>query len=491
MPAKNNRVHLTDKLLFSVQRPTKGSVILRDHQDSFAARVTSLSVNFFVQRKYEGESQKFTIGRHGRTAQDWTTEEARAQAAKWVKMIDEGKNPYKERDRERAEAAQKQLEKEYTFGKAFEEFVLVKNGPEAKEGAETAVNAKAGALPNGKPKSERSKEDRTYAMKRLKALPLWNMRIDKLSVPIIDENFTGLSPALVLKLQTYSASAYNQAAASRVLLANPFVVWRESKKPKPPAPRKGRLFLNKDSDSGVLWLKALVAMRQDPDVDLQIAADYLLLLLLWGTRRNETARLKETDLHLVDDHGTPCDPHLVIRASETKAKVDHFIPVTPEVHKILKARMRANAKLRANKKIGLTNDWLFPNMLDGGAYLISFRRALESLNASAGLKAPNNNVRNHDLRRSFASHFLALSGDKGKVSQALAHSSSTGDVTIGYAERLAWAEELRTFYEAREQFVMTVAGIQSKPQIPTQVRRYIESIADPTKRAAALALLTE
>lgn len=188
------------------------------------------------------------------------------------------------------------------------------------------------------------------------------------------------------------------------------------------------------------FMKALL-VRRDRRQDRKVASDYLFLTLLWGVRRNESARLRwfeslaksEVDLKLASwvwltDDESAINPFTKCAGSQaffhdTKNWQYLLLPISPFAKQIL--RMRREDRLRVRKDLqrfqAHTNDpgkkadyaklldfnerWVFPagkvesNM---GYYTIS-SAILHNLRIDTGMLDPENDMDRglaaHDLRR--------------------------------------------------------------------------------------------
>ena len=144
------------------------------------------------------------------------------------------------------------------------------------------------------------------------------------------------------------------------------------------------------------FLDALWQRRQTPNN--QTAADYLLLTLLWGTRRGEAAALCWKDRIDPADYATCSWVDLkakTVSFKDTKNRTEHKLPLAPSALKVLKQRHEDSA----TEVPPSHRRWVFParsKRAKQGHYLDS-KAILAGLREAVGL----NQLRTHDLRRTF------------------------------------------------------------------------------------------
>lgn len=146
----------------------------------------------------------------------------------------------------------------------------------------------------------------------------------------------------------------------------------------------------------------LDALWQRRKVDnYRTACDYLLLTLLWGTRRGEAAPLRWR--HRITDRQSKISSWVDLDAGmvnffDTKNRFNHKLPLAPGARRILVLREEAS---RAD--VDDTNsgpDWVFParsSRAKQGHYLDS-KAILDGLRKTAAIEE----LRTHDLRRTFS-----------------------------------------------------------------------------------------
>lgn len=136
-----------------------------------------------------------------------------------------------------------------------------------------------------------------------------------------------------------------------------------------------------------LWAKRKVA-------NYRTACDYLLLTLLWGTRRGEAAPLRWRD-RITKEEASACSWVDMdagwVSFFDTKNGATHTLPLAPAAKRILVLR----------RDLDRASPWVFParsSRAAQGHYLDS-KAILQGLKKAGGI----GELRTHDLRRTFAS----------------------------------------------------------------------------------------
>lgn len=155
------------------------------------------------------------------------------------------------------------------------------------------------------------------------------------------------------------------------------------------------------------------------------ACDYLLLTLLWGTRRGEAAPLMWRH-RLSDDEAKKLSwvdlKSGWVQFYDTKNRFTHRLPLAPGAKRVLTLREEAGRRSKSN--------WVFParsSKAVQGHYLSS-KAILQGLRERGGIEQ----LRTHDLRRTFAT--VAEEMTSYAVVKRLLNHKSLRDVTLSYAE---------------------------------------------------------
>ena len=146
----------------------------------------------------------------------------------------------------------------------------------------------------------------------------------------------------------------------------------------------------------------LDALWQRRKIDnYKTACDYLLLTLLWGTRRGEAAPLRWH--HRISDRQSKISSWVDLEGGtvsffDTKNRFNHTLPLAPGARRILVLREEAS---REDPMVpGSGPEWVFParsSRAKLGHYLDS-KAILDGLRKTAAIEE----LRTHDLRRTFS-----------------------------------------------------------------------------------------
>lgn len=434
-------------------------------------RLTPRTTTWYVQRKVAGAPMRRALG-HWWSADEGfrrlTLTDARKRAKVWLGLMEQGIDPLVEK-KKRMRAAQAERARDgLTLAVAFDEYNEVRSR-----------KAKASTT-----------KDRAKVPKWMTGAPLWSMPLADIDESAVEATFgpmlrstlhrtkppawgpRSLSHGTLSKLYAYCSAAYARAAPKVGLPSGrgvgPFAAWRAD---QPwPVPVRRSTYLPTTSDSGRNWLRHLVELRaraHDPQIlderpdprgdelkpHVSVLADFFLCVLLWGSRKEETARLQWTNVDV--ERGL-----VVFPAAITKSGKDGVAPLTPWAREILEARRAANDRWRPEE----VGQWVFPSRQHGKP-LANPRSILVTLKEHTGLW-----ITAHDLRRTLATDLGRLRvpveelGRLLLVGAALNHSrGATGAVPSGATEGYIQeqAELLRPHYQARENRLRQLAGLPS------------------------------
>jgi integrase len=146
----------------------------------------------------------------------------------------------------------------------------------------------------------------------------------------------------------------------------------------------------------------LDALWQRRKIDnYKTACDYLLLTLLWGTRRGEAAPLRWR--HRITDRQSKICSWVDLDAElvsffDTKNRFNHTLPLAPGAKRILILREEASRENLKLEEVGM--EWVFParsSRAKQGHYLDS-KAIMDGLRKTAAI----DELRTHDLRRTFS-----------------------------------------------------------------------------------------
>jgi integrase len=430
-------------------------------------RFTRGTTTWYVQKKMGGRRTKRAMGHlHAEGSQGTLTlAQARNIARIWLSDMTQGIDPLAMK-KERTAANQIARERErLTMRVAYDDYV-------------SAATAKSKGT---------TTTDRGKVAKWMARSPLW-------SVPVVDlapAHVAGslgpllalvkdprspkpgwgpksISPGTLHKIYAYSAAAWTSAARHLKMGGtgrgeSPFAMWKDSQ--DWPAAVERDTFLDTDTDTGKAWIKGLVALHEKshdpalfavrPDPRSQgmkphtsVLVDMVLLVLLWGTRKTETAVLQWSDVDF--RRGL-----VWLRPDTTKNGTLDTVPLTEWAAQILRERQALNALWRPDD----ASPYVFPSRKRGQP-LGTARGILVALEEETGLT-----IRSHDLRRTMATELdtkdsiekaakLVLAG------AALHHTPGRGGISSATQRYLVKkVEVLRPLFQEREDRLRALAGL--------------------------------
>ncbi|WP_313913081.1 tyrosine-type recombinase/integrase [Tahibacter sp.] len=444
-------------------------------------RLTPRTTTWYVQKKVGGAPMRRAMGHWWSANEGYrrlSLTEARKRAKIWLGLMEQGVDPLVEK-KKRQRAAQSERERDgLTLKVAFDDYVEARS---RKAKASTTT-------------------DRKKVPKWMAGAPLWAMPVHDIDEAAVEATMgpllravadgtkrpawgpKSLSGGTVAKLFAYCSAAYARASPKVGLPSGrgvgPFATWRADQ--RWPQPVRRETYLATATDAGQSWLKQLVDLRaqaHDPDILRQrpdprsrevkphasVLLDFFVCVLLWGSRKEETARLKWDDVDL--------ERNLVVfPASITKSGKAGVVPLTPWAKEVLVERRTANSAWRPDDEAC----WVFPSR-QRGKPLNNPRSVLLALQKHTGLW-----ITAHDLRRTLATELgqVQVSAENlGRlliVGAALNHSrGATGatpsNATSGYIQEQA--EVLRPSYQAREDRLRSLVGLPTLEPMTTTARK--------------------
>ncbi len=164
--------------------------------------------------------------------------------------------------------------------------------------------------------------------------------------------------------------------------------------------------------------------------------NYIILMLLWGCRKSEHAKLqwgelltpqqrKETSHVWLEDDGKE-GPYVFFY--DTKNHLDHKLPLGPFAMEILKRQQLIGTRLTERLGFGSGHrKWVFPakNKMSKTGHYANPNELLDSIRDEAGVEVLNR----HDLRRSFGSIMESLDVPKGVQKRFLNH-KTRGEIVV-------------------------------------------------------------
>jgi integrase len=220
----------------------------------------------------------------------------------------------------------------------------------------------------------------------------------------------------------------------RLITANPCEVLNDKKIDRQLKPRTRHL----DKNELKLVVEELSHVG-NPSASLsnQTIANFLMLLLFTGLRRDEAATLEWTDVDFERQYFTIHD---------TKNGTDHVVPMSSHVEGMLERRSQASDK---------HEQWVFPNRRKTGP-LKEPRKQLEKLEQITGVKFTC-----HDLRRTFATLADSYGIDYYLIKRALNH--KTQDITEQYIQ--SRVDRMRDVFDSVAKEIMWWAYDEGSPVV--------------------------
>lgn len=382
-------VKLTQTTVGKLAVPLTSQHFYRDTElRGFAVRVTTAGQKSYVlEKRIQGRVRRITLGR----CSELTTAQARNYAQRLLGEIAMGEDPVARKRRERARSI--------TLNEVYRDF----------------VEARKSLRP-----TTRAEYDRTVNL----VLADWASRpMHTISRAMILQRHKACAQArgeqaannyfrVLRALFTFAMDRYEDGRGEVVIAHNPVLILTRTRAWYPVERRQTLVKLHQLA----AWYRAVESLREaeHPQSMGDTVADFLLLLVFTGLRRNEAASLPWTDVDL--EGGT-----FTIR--RTKSHRPHCLPITDFVRALLLRRLgtRQNAYVFGGR--------------DGRGYLIEPKRQIGHVIAASDIPFSC-----HDLRRTFITVAELLELSPYTIKRLVNH-STRGDVTAGYV--ISDAERLR------------------------------------------------
>jgi integrase len=195
------------------------------------------------------------------------------------------------------------------------------------------------------------------------------------------------------------------------------------------------------------WFNGVLALKEDTGNPISATvADYLLLLIFTGLRRQEAATLQWDDVNL--DNKT-------LTVKDTKNHENHTLPLSDYVHDMLTKRHTAS-----------DSDYVFPGKQDD-APLIEPRNYIAKVVKASGVPFIL-----HDLRRTFLTYADSLDISAYALKRLVNH-KMRNDVTAGYI--VTDVERLRAPIQRITDYLLKAGKQRSTDVIPLSAHRQQES----------------
>lgn len=431
----NREEKLTASLIRDAKHPASGDYTLRDTEcRGLGLRVSPGAKTWIIRKKLRGQSFRHTVGHYP----EMTLDQARKQAQIDLGVFAAGKHPTLAREATADETKKQWLINGFTVANMWEFYI-------------TQARIK-------KPFSDASIRDFRFITSRMSEDPLWTRSFAKLTDEDILESFKRISTSNDRRATNGGQTSANlifrnlSTAANHAITkkfkdnrVNPFssalkTEWHSAR------PRTRTIILEKDSFSK--WWAAIGALRAKRDDgdrrsrSCAVIADFLALVLLWGGRKTETAKLQWTDIDF---------ERKIVVFRKTKNGTDHYFPLAPLAESIL---LRRQCQQKENEAMSA---WVFASTRKGTksgeyTYIKEPKAAIRWVVERSGVAFST-----HDLRRTFSN--LVATGQVGAeilfIKMAMNHSTKADVTANNYLDKV---EKLRPVYIGLENLILQKSG---------------------------------
>jgi integrase len=418
----------------------------RDAPVGFAIRVGKKASTFLVEKMVAGKKMKIHVGlARGRKGAEkvMSLAEARQKAFELVGLAKKhGANPSK--------VAEKIEASELTFGEVWDAYVK-------------HLTTRAEPIkPNSKLSVQKAREKfKDWEDRKIRLITAAEI-IDRFDLHAVTHGHRTAAEAMgrwataavnhAIEVEVHDAHAEGRAPS---LTYNPFTIlitkekYRTGKQLERDYAKKGIRNPLKFSESVGPFVQAAWEYRRENPV----AADFLILDLLWGLRGDECRTFKWrdqlTDAEAVTERWIDMES-AAARVNDAKNRGDHEFPIGPCAMELLKLR-------RASQIEG--TQWVFPGRFEGvrigegeeaekvgAGHYADPSVAMRTVKERAGIKV----LRGHDLRRTFGAACEKLGFTDRQTKRMLGHGAASGETLGRYttpewrdiANRMAKVEEL-------------------------------------------------
>lgn len=418
----NQSVKLTKTHVDRLAPPTHGQAFLRDALlKGFAVRVTANGVkSFVVEKRINGRVKRITLGRYP----DLTVEQARKEAQKNLGKIATGLDPVAEKEQARLQGV--------TLREAFADFLKARHGLKDRTVYDYRRIMEV-AFPDWLPKPLLALSKDMIARRHA------SLGEDR------GQAYANLALRVLRAVLNFARARYEDRNGRPLLLDNPVQRLTQTRAWF----RVGRRRTVIKPHQLPAWYRAVAALKASPaDEGARTVADYLLLVLFTGLRRQEAATLTWENVDL---------PGRTLTIPDPKNHEPLTLPLSDFVHTLLSARAEH-----------ATSRYVFPGTGEHG-YLIEPKRQLARVIKESGVPFVL-----HDLRRTFITVAESLDIPAYALKRLLNHKMSN-DVTAGYI--VMDAERLRRPMQLITDFLLRAAGIKPALVVELPDRRPTNSPA--------------
>ena len=413
----NARVKLTKTSVAQLEAPETGQRFVRDTDlKGFGVRITPTGrKSFILEKRVNRRVRRITIGRDGEV----TVAQARNRAQQLLGQIAMGEDPVANKRREHARGVR--------LLEAYEDFLKAR--PRLRPA--TRVDYDRAIYVVFKDWQQRPLHTLTGQMMIHRHRALAKTR---------GEQGANNYMRVLRAIYTFAMDRYEDGSGQPVIARNPVLILTRTRSWFPVDRRRTIVKPSQLHD----WYEAVQSLRDNEHHRAMgdIVADFLLLLLFTGLRRNEAATLKWADVDLQES---------ALTVSNTKSHRPHTLPFSTFVHTLFLRRLGARH-----------NEYVFPGH-NGVRHLVEPKRQVQQVIKQSGIKFTM-----HDLRRTFLTIADSLELSPYTIKR-LANHSTRGDVTAGYI--ISDLERLRTPMDRIEKFILSaINNPESEKIIPIRFK---------------------
>ena len=411
----NQKVKLTKSVVDRIEPPPSGQLFIRDAElKGFGLRVTAGSKAFIVEKRIDGSVKRLTLGRYP----ELTAEQARKQAHKLLGHIAIGGNPIADKARVKLQGT--------TLEQAFQDFLEARKSlkPHTIYDYRRLMTTAFGDW-QSRPLTAISKD-----MVAKRHSQLGEQR---------GEAYANLAMRFLRSLFNFSLVRYEGPDGQPLLPENPVVRLTQTRAWY----RVGRRQTVIKSHQLAAWLLAVEALRHGrPPTQANTIADYLLLLLFTGLRREEGAGLRWDQIDL---------EQRTLTVRNTKNHEPLVLPLSDFL-----------AGLLARRRAAVESEYVFPGEGRTG-HLAEPRKQMQRVMIASGIPFTL-----HDLRRTFITVAEGLDISAYALKRLVNHKMS-GDVTAGYI--IADVERLRAPMQRITDYLLKAAGVPPGVEVVSTGKR--------------------
>lgn len=463
------------KLLKKGKQPPANYLVYDEHRDApvgFALRVGKKASVFLVEKMVAGKKLKIHVGlAYGRKGAEKKLElpEARRRAFELVEVARKhGTNPKKIADKIEAS--------ELTLGQVWDLYLdhLTKRQEPIKENSRLSLSKARDKLKDW--------EDRKVRLLTgAEILAKFDHHAFEKGHRTAAEAMGRWATAAVsraIEVEIHNAHAEGRQPA---LTYNPFAIlqiedrYRSAKQLERDYAKKGiRNPLSFSTSVGPFVQAAWEYRLENP-----VAADFLILDLLWGLRGDECRTFKWrdqiTDVDAVTDRWIDLDKK-VARVSDAKNRGDHEFPIGPCAMELLK--LRRESQLEGTL-------WVFPakSVKSEKGHYSDPSTAMKTVKERAGIKV----LRGHDLRRTFGAACEKLGFSDRQTKRMLGHGVASGE-TLGRYMTPEWADIATRMAKVEELILSAAPDAYNalRPRNRARIEGGTEAKIDPARAARAI-----